>query len=173
MKIRILIIAAFVLLALVGTLYWSGHRKPIDETAKAPADTPPTILKLDEAAITKLELKKRDAEPIGLAKNNSGTWQIIQPKPFGADQSTVSSALASLSSLSTERLVEDKASDLKQYGLDHPAVEVDITERDKKTQRLLIGDETPAGSAVYAVLAGDPRVFTMASYNKNSIGKSL
>jgi len=54
---------------------------------------------------------------------------------------------------------------LKTYGLDQPAFEVDITAKDK-TQKLLIGDETPAGSAVYAMLAGDPRIFTMASYHK-------
>jgi hypothetical protein len=173
MKIRSLIVAAFVLLALVGTLYWSEHRKPAGAAAQASADAPPAILKLDEAAITKLELKKKDAEPIVLAKSNPGAWQITQPKQFGADQSVVSSALSTLSSLNAERLVEDKASDLKQYGFEHPAVEVDITEKDNKTQRLLLGDETPAGSAVYAMLAGDPRVFTMASYSKTSIDKSL
>lgn len=173
MKIRRLIVAMSVLLVLVGTLYWSEHRKPADEVAKASANTSPAILKLDQASITQLEIKPRNAEPIALAKGNSGSWQIIQPKPFGADQSTVSSMLSSLSSLNSERVVEDKASDLKQFGLDHPAVEVDITENNNKSQQLLIGDDTPAGSAVYAMLAGDPRVFTMASYNKTSIDKSL
>jgi hypothetical protein len=173
MKIRRLIVAVFVLLVLIGTLYWSGHRKPADETAKASTDTPPAILKLDEAAITKLELKKLDALPIVLTRNNSGTWQIAQPKPLKADQNTVSSLLSTLSSLNSERLIEDKAPDLKQYGLDRPAIEANITEKDNKTQKLLIGDETPAGSAVYAMLAGDPRVFTMASYHKTGIDKNL
>jgi hypothetical protein len=172
MKFRSLIVAAVVLLALVGTLYWSEHRKPTDE-AKASAASPPAILKLDEGAITKLELKEKNTEPIVLVKNNSATWQITQPKPLSADQSAVSSALYSLSSLNSERLVEDKASDLKQYGLDQPTVQIDITEKDNKTQQLLIGDDTPAGGAVYAMLAGDPRVFTMASYSKASIDKSL
>ena len=172
MKVRSLMVAAIVLVGLVGTLYWSDHRKPADETAKASADSAPTILKLDEAAITKLELKKKDAEPIVLAKNNSGVWQIVQPMALKADQTTVSGALSTLSSLSSERMVEDKASDLKQYGLDRPAVEVDVTAKDK-TEKLLIGDETPAGSAVYAMLAGDSRIFTMASYHKTSIDKNL
>lgn len=172
MKIRSLIVAAVVLLGLIGTLYWSEHRKLTDETAKVSADSSPTILKLDEATITKLELKKKDAEPIVLTKNNSGAWQIIQPTPLKADQTTVSGALSTLSLLSSERMVDNKASDLKPYGLNQPAVEVDITAKDK-TQKLLIGDETPAGSAVYAMLAGDPRIFTVASYRKTSIDKSL
>lgn len=172
MKLRSLIVAAVVLLGLVGTLYWSGRRKPTDETAKASADSPPTILKLDEAAITKLALKKKDAEPIVLTKNNSGVWQIVQPTALKADQTAVSGALSTLSSLRSERMVDDKASDLKQYGLDQPSVEVDITAKDK-TRKLLIGDDTPAGSAVYAMLADDSRVFTMTSYHKTSIDKSL
>jgi hypothetical protein len=173
MKIRSLIVAAFVLLALIGTLYWSEHRKSTEETAQTSADTPPTILKLDGAAITKLELKKKDAEPIILTKNSSAAWQIVAPKPFSADQAAVFGVISTLSSLNSERLVDDKASDVKQYGLDQPAFEVDITEKDNKTERLLVGDETPAGNAVYAMLAGNPRVFTMASYHKTSVDKSL
>ena len=85
MKIRSLIVATLVLVALAGTLYWSEHRKPAAETAQASADTPPTILKLDETAITRIEFKKKDAEPIVLEKNNSG-WQITKPTPLRADQ---------------------------------------------------------------------------------------
>ncbi|HUB01997.1 MAG TPA: DUF4340 domain-containing protein [Terriglobales bacterium] len=173
MKIRSLILAAFVLLVLVGSLYWSEHKKPSDDAEKASAATAPSILKLDSAAITKLELKRKDAEPVVLSKNDSGIWQITQPKMVNADQSAVSSAVSTLSSLNSERLVDDKSSNLKQYGLDQPAVEVDITEKDNKAQKLLIGDTTPTGNASYAMLAGDPRVFTIANYTKSGIDKSL
>jgi hypothetical protein len=172
MKIRSLIVATFVFVALAGTLYWSEHRKPADEISKASANTAPAILKLNEASITDLELKADGGAPIALKKSDSG-WHIVEPKPFAADQSAVSGVLAALSSLNSKRVVEDKASDLKQFGLNHPAVEIDVTEKDNKTHQLLIGDATPAGGAVYAMLAGEPRVFTMASYNKTSIEKSL
>jgi len=173
MKIRSLILALIVLLAFIGTLYWSEHKKPDDDTAKASGATPPPILKLDGSAITTLELKRKDAKPIVLAKNNSGAWQITEPSEFNADQSTVSGAVSTLSSLNSDRLVDEKASNLKQYGLVQPAVEVDITEKDNNRHKLLIGDDTPTGSAVYAKLAGDPRVFTIATYTKSSIDKSL
>ena len=41
------------------------------------------------------------------------------------------------------------------------------------TRQLLLGDDTPAGGDVYAALASDPRVFTIASYNKSSLAKNL
>jgi hypothetical protein len=172
MKLRSLILAILVLGALAGTLYWSEHHKPAENTAKA-ADASPAILKLDEGSITKVELKDKDAPPIVLAKSNSGSWQITAPKQYSADTANVSSTLSSLSSLNSERVIEDKAADLKPYGLDPPAVEVDVTEKDNKSQKLLLGDDTPAGSGVYAMLVGDPRIFTIASFSKSSINKSL
>jgi hypothetical protein len=89
-----------------------------------------------------------------------------------ADQSAVSSLLGTFSSLNSERLVEEKAGSLAPYGLDAPKLEVDLTEKDKKTQKLLLGDATPAGSGIYAKLEGDPRVFTITSFTKTSIDKS-
>src|ERR1700747_2881928 len=126
MKISRLVVAACVLVVLVGTLYWSEHRKTSDETAKASTDTPPAILKLDASSITGLELKKKDAEPIVLARGDSGNWQMAHTK-LNADPDAVSSTVSTLSSLNSERLVEDKASGLKRYGLDQPALEVDVT----------------------------------------------
>ena len=172
MKIRSLIVAAVVLLALLGALYWSGHRKPSDENSTKSADAAPAILKLDEHSITRVEFKKKDAAPVVLAKK-SGSWEITEPKRFAADQSTVTSTVSSLASLNSERLVEDHATNLHQYGLEQPSLEVDLTEKDNQSQKLLIGDETPTGSAVYAKLAGDPRVFTLATYSKNSIDKGV
>ncbi len=173
MKIRGLIVAAVVFLILSVILYWSGHRKPADDSTKKSEDTPPVILKLDESAITKLNLKRKDVEPLLLAKGDSGKWQITEPQLFGADQSTVSGIVSTLASLNSERLVEDKAADLKPYGLDQPGLELDITEKNNKTQKLLIGDDTPTSGAVYAMLAGDPRVFTMSKYSKTGVDKSL
>jgi hypothetical protein len=80
--------------------------------------------------------------------------------------------LGTFSSLNSERLVEEKASNLVPYGLDAPKLEVDLSEKDNKTQKLLLGDETPAGNGIYAKLDGDPRVFTIPKYDKTSIDKS-
>lgn len=173
MKTHSLLIAAFVLLVLTGFLYWSGKHKPADDSSKISADTPPQILKLDEGSITKLELKKKDAEPVVLTRENSGDWQITQPKPYRADQSSVNSLASALSSLNSDRLVEEKGADLGTFGLNQPSFEVDLTEKDSKSQKLLVGDDTPASGGVYAMLSGDPRVFTIASYTKTSIDKGL
>jgi len=172
MKIRGLLIATLVFAGLAGFLYWSDHHKSSAEAAKPDAEAAPSILKLDENSITKLELKKKDSPPILLSKSGSD-WKITEPKPLAADQTTVTSLLSTISSLDSDRLVEDKSSDIQRYGLASPALELAVTEKDNKTQRLLLGDDTPAGSGVYAALAGDSRVFTIATYRKTSLDKTL
>jgi hypothetical protein len=171
MKIRGLLIATIIFAALAGVLYWSDHHKPSAEAAKPDAEIAPQILKLDQSSITKLELKKRDAPAIELTKTGSD-WKITEPKPFGADPATVASMLSTISSLASDRLVEDKG-DFGRYGLASPSFELDITEKDNKTQRLLLGDATPAGSGVYAALGGDSRVFTLADYHKTALDKTV
>jgi len=171
MKNRDLIVAVIVLAALTGTLYWSNHRKPAESSVNASAETPPKILTLNQADITEIAIKKKGGEELTLAKNDSGKWQITAPKQLRADQDAVSSLLSTLSALNSDRLIEDKASNLGQYGLTKPSIEVDVTEKNKKSEKLLIGDETPAGSAAYAAVDGDLRVFTVASYSKNSFDK--
>lgn len=173
MKIRGLLVAALVFFILAGILYWSGHHKPGEDAAQASSNTPPAILKLDASAITGLDLEKKDAKPIMLTKAASGKWEITGPQTFAADQSAVSGIISTLASLNSERVVEEKAADVKQYGLDPPAFQIDIGEKNKQTQKVLIGDDTPTGGAVYAMRAGDPRVFTMATYAKTSVDKNL
>jgi hypothetical protein len=172
MKMNGLLVAAIVLAALSGVLYWSNHRKPAENAVKVSADTPPKILTLAQADITKVDIKKKSGDEVALTKNDAGKWQLGGSKPLRADQNEVSSMLSTLSSLSSERLIEEKAGNLADYGLAQPSVELDVTEKDNKTQRLLIGDSAPSGNAVYVALAGDPRVFTLANYSKTSLDKS-
>ena len=171
MKIRGLIVAAAVLAALTGALYWSNDHKST-ETAQPPADLLPKILALKEGDIVGIAIKKKDADEVVLKKDGNN-WRITAPQALVADQSAVSGMVSPLATLDAQRLVEDKASDLNQYGLSDPSLAVSITEKNYQTQQLLIGDSTPSGNGVYAKLGGDPRVFTMASFNGSTLHKSL
>jgi len=172
MKNTGLFIAAIVLAGLSGALYWSNHHPATESSAKASSETPPKILSLNQDDITKIDIKKKDGEETAVAKNEAGKWQITSPKPLGADQDAVSSMLSTVSSLNSERLIDEKPADLGQYGLTQPALEVNVTTKDSKAHAILVGDSTPTGSSVFAKLEGDPRIFTIATYNKSSLDKS-
>jgi uncharacterized protein DUF4340 len=172
MKTRGLLIAAIVLAALSGTLYWSNHRKPAASTVSSAAETTSKVLDVKPANVTEIKISKKGGEELTLAKNNSGQWQITEPKPLSADQDAVSSLLSTLSPLNSDRVVEEKATDLSPYGLAQPSLEISVTEKNKKSENLRVGDDTPAGYGVYATVAGDPRVFIIGSYHKTSLDKT-
>jgi len=173
MKLRDLLIAAVVLAALLGALYWSNHRKPGEDAgAKISADTSLKILSLNQADIMRLTIRRKDTPQVDLSRSDPGAWQITAPQALAADQESVSGVLSTLSSLNADRLLEEKTSDISPYGLASPGLELDITLKDNKSQKLLIGDQTPAGNSYYVALADDPRVFTLAAYNKTSLDKT-
>lgn len=173
MKLRDLTIATVVLAALMGALYWSNHHKAKEEEGvKASADASPKILSLNQADIVAVRIDRKDQPELNLTRSQSGGWQITAPEPLPADQDSVSSMLATLSSLNSDRLLEEQAGDLAGYGLASPALSVDVTLKDNKTQKLRVGDQTPAGNSYYAMLAGNPRLFTLAGYNKTSLDKT-
>ncbi len=172
MKSSGLIIAAIALAVLSGILYWSNHHAPSNENSKSSAETPAKLLTLNEPDVVKIEIRRKGAEDAIIRKNSSGKWEITAPESLNADQTAVSELLSNLSSLSSDRLIEEKPGNFKLYGLTEPVLEVAVTDKKNKIQKLLIGDDTPTGSAVYAALAADPRVFTLASYSKTSLDKS-
>jgi hypothetical protein len=171
MRFRGLLVAVVLLAGLGIGLYFSNKEKAA-EAAKPPSDTPPKILALTEGDITKIDLKKKGADATILEKAN-GKWQIIAPKPYPADVDAASQLAAAVANVSSDRVVEDKASNLSAYGLNSPSLEVDITGKGGKVSKLLIGDDTPTNSGSYAMLQGDPRVFTVASYVKTGVDKSV
>jgi hypothetical protein len=171
MKMSGLLLAAAVLAALTGALYWSNHRKATEGADDGATSASTKILALTPDDITAIKIKRKDQDEVVLAKAPSGQWQIATPKILEADQDAAEAVAGALTPLNAERVVDDKAGDLKPFGLSDPALEVDITEKGGKTQELLIGDDTPLGGGAYAALAGDPRVFTVSSGAKTSLAK--
>ncbi|MBM3810985.1 MAG: DUF4340 domain-containing protein [Acidimicrobiia bacterium] len=170
MQLRGLLAAAGVLALLAGGVWYSNKLEKEKEGKPAP-DAPPKILEIPADQIRQIDIAK-GPETTTLKRASDGKWQVTAPQPLRADQDNVSTLVNTFSSLSSERLIEEKASSLAGFGLDSPALSVNITKKDGKTSKLLIGNETPTGGGVFAKLDGDPRVFTLASWNKSSLDKT-
>ncbi len=171
MKFKGLLIAVIVLAGLAGGVYWSDKAKQAEE--KAPAkDAPPKILTIPDDQFKGIRLQKTGGDATVVQKSDAGKWEIKEPKPLAADQDSVGSVVSALSSLTSDRLIEDKASDLAPYGLASPSIEVIVTKKDGKTEDLLIGDDTPTGGSTFVKLKNDPRVFSVSSGTKSSLDKS-
>ena len=171
MKTRGLIIAAAVLAVLSGTLYWSNRRQAATAAAGGTPEAP-RILTLTQADITRINIQRNLTETVTLAKLDSGDWQVAQTPPLPGDSGTISNLLSTLSALNSDRLVEETPGDLAPYGLAEPVLEAEISTKDGKSSKLLFGDNTPAGASAFAMLSGDPRLFTVSSYVKSSLDKA-
>jgi hypothetical protein len=158
------------LAGLAVALWWSNGQEKAKE-GKPAADAPPKILALAADTIQQIEIRHRGEDPITL-KLNGSTWQMTSPKPLAVDASAVSAITSAAASVDAERVVDPNVSDLKAYGLAPASIEVNFGTKNGKTSKLLIGDNTPAGSAVYAKLDGDPRLFTMGTYSKTAFDKA-
>jgi hypothetical protein len=166
------LLVSVVLLAILGGVIWWSNKKQA-ASAKNPTDTTTKILTIPEDQFQEIRIKKTGGDTIDLKRDN-GKWSIVEPKPYTADPDTSSSLVSALTSINADKTVEDKATDLSPYGLKNPQIDVTVTRKDGKTNELLIGDDTPPGnSGNYVKLAGDPHVYTVLSFVKTGIDKSL
>jgi hypothetical protein len=172
LRMRGLLIAVVVLAALAGGVYWSNKAKEAEAKKPPAADaSAPKILDLRPDQIVKIEIRRTGGETT-VAEKKAADWALTAPKPLRADQSAIGSVVSTLASLNSDRLIERNGADLATFGLASPTLDVTLTQKDGKTRQVLFGDEVPTGSGYYARLAGDPRVFIVASYSKTSLDKT-
>jgi hypothetical protein len=169
MKLR-LGLAALALAVVGGLVYWSNIEEKKKE-GKPAADASPKLLEVPEDQIAQVELKKKDGDTTIVKRGGDGKWQMTSPQALPVDQEAAKSLAGAFNPLNSDKLIEDKAADIAQYGLAAPTLEAIVTKKDGKTLKLLLGDDTPTGSAVFAKLDGDPRIFTVANSTKTNIDK--
>jgi hypothetical protein len=170
MKFARLLIAAAVLAGLGGLVYWS-NRSEAAKAAKGDPKAAPKILDLKENEIKQIEIRHRDGETTVVKRDGSGKWSITAPQPMAADQSAVGAITTAAATLSSDRVVDENASNLSSYGLEPPRIGITLTMADGKTHVLRIGEDTPTDGGAYAMLDGDKRLFTIASFGKTSLDK--
>jgi hypothetical protein len=166
------LLSSLALLAILGGLVWWTNKHPnsVSSASKTPAT--PKLISVDANQIESIRLAKTGADPIEIVKL-ANTWTITKPTAMPADSDAVNMLTGSLSSLNADRVIDEHPSSLKDFGLDMPTDEVDVTLKGGKTTKLLLGSDTPANTGTYAKLDGDPKVYTLPSYLKTSLDKSV
>ncbi len=152
------------------SIWWSNKKQA---TASATTtDTTTKLLSIPDDQFQSIRIKKAGADAEDLERDN-GKWQMTRAEAAARPIRTRSSGMVTkLSALNADKVIEDKAADLKPYGLDNPTLDIRSSRRTARPSELLIGDDTPTGSGAYAKLAGDARVVTIASFVKTSLDKT-
>jgi hypothetical protein len=169
MKERNLLIAALLLAALSGGVWWAKRHPQSSGTSNIPAS--PKLTDIPQAQIKEIDLKKKDGSTVVL-QNQNGRWGITAPEQLPADQDAANNVASTFNPVSADNVVEEKPKDLSQYGLKDPALTVTVDEKNGKSEQLFLGDDVPAGSLVYARVNSDPKVYAISSSIKTSLDKT-
>jgi hypothetical protein len=157
---------AVVLAGLVGYIYFAENRETTD-SEKEKAFTSVTAEDIEE-----VQIKSADGETTRLTKAD-GTWRLVEPVQAEADESELSSIASSLASLDIQRVVDENAADLKQYGLEPGRIEVAFRSKGAQEQRrILFGEKTPTGGDLYARVPDQKRVFLVSSFVDSTFNKN-
>jgi hypothetical protein len=166
---RSTLVLLVVFLGLLGYIYFVESKKP-----QGPDSAPPKekAFSVEADKIAELNLKAESGQQTVLSKSD-GTWRLLQPTAATADQSEMSAITSGLSSLEIQRVVDDNPSDLKQYGLAEPRIEVGFKKAgDKDFTRLSLGDKTATGGDLYAKLANEKKVFLVSGFLDSTFNRT-
>src|SRR5436190_11502733 len=119
--LRSTIALVVVLAALCGYIYFVTWKQPATESTESKQEKVFASLQADK--IEELRIKSADGTVTTLKKSGDG-WQIVDPVAARADESRVSAVTSSLTSVSVKRVVDENPSDLHEYGLNDPRIDV-------------------------------------------------
>ncbi|MBM4069159.1 MAG: DUF4340 domain-containing protein [Planctomycetes bacterium] len=116
------------------------------------AKAPPTAKAVLERGVRKVTFAKVD-----------GDWKMTEPLEADAERAELDDFLKSFAALRADKLIAEKPTDLKPYGLDRPLVRWQLFSDDAKQPplTLLIGGKDKDGKRSYAKLADNDLVFLL------------
>jgi hypothetical protein len=162
-------IALVVVLAGLGAyIYFVTWKTPEGDTSKK-TDKVFAGLQADKIEELRITTAGGDATT---AKKDNGAWQVLQPVTAKADESEVSGITSALASIDVVRVIDENPSNLNEYGLSNPRIEVDFKAAgDKEYRKLLIGEKSPTGADLFARRNDEKKVFLIPAFQESTFNK--
>src|SRR3954471_5087965 len=126
----------------------------------------------DAGKVEEIKVTSAAGDATTLKKDN-GNWQVTQPVAAKADESEVSGITTALGQMEVTRVVDENPSNLNDYGLSNPRVEIDFKAAgDKDYRKLFIGEKTPTGGDFFAKRNDEKKVFLISASQDTSLNKT-
>jgi hypothetical protein len=165
--LRSTLLLLVVLLGLGGYIYFQGA---------TPTDTTPASEKLfagfDASKLDELTVKAESGDVTQLRKTD-GIWSIVSPVNAVASETEVSGVTSAVEALEVARVVDEAPTDVKEYGLDAPRLEVEFKgDGGKLAGKVQIGGKTATGGNLYARKVGEQRVVLVGTTAETALNRS-
>jgi hypothetical protein len=156
-----------ILAGLVGYIYF------VDRDAEPDAaDVKAKAFDVSAEDIEEVQIRTVTGENMRVQRIDT-SWQLVEPQQVPADAVQVASVTSSLAGLEVQRIVDENPTDLAQYGLNPPRLEVAFRASGQtEFRRLLIGETTPTGDDLYAKTPDQNRVFLISSFLDATFNKT-
>src|SRR5665647_3276989 len=155
------IILVVVLALLIGAYVIISKKKGSDTTNEATTTQNLTILSIDSAKVSEVTVKNKD---ILLDFTKNGTdWVLKSPVGLKTNKDQISTLISGITGITPDKLIEEKASNLNQYGLDNPVLEIVILSTENKAQTLEFGNKTPTQDGYYLMDMASNKVVTVST----------
>ena len=162
-------IALIVVLGGFGAYIYFVTWKQGDKTDTAKQDKVFVALEPDKIEEVKVKSEKGDTTTI---KKENGAWQMTAPVATKADESEVTGITTSLGQIAVVRVIDENPSDLKEYGLVTPRIEINFkASGDKDYRKLYIGEKSPTGADLFAKRNDEKKVFLIPAFQESSFNK--
>src|SRR5580765_8085695 len=149
-----------VLGGLFAYIYFVTWKQPAEDSA---SKLEKVFAGLQSDKIDEIRVHAESGDSTTLKKEKDG-WKITAPMSTAAQESEANGIASALSQLEDARVIDENPSNLVDYGLGAPRIEIQFKAAgDKDFRTLLIGQKTPTGNNLFAKRAADKRVFTIAS----------
>lgn len=141
------------------------------DTSADAATKHPKLVTADSAKVTELQVHAASGDVTTLKKTGE-TWQITSPVVADADASQVNSLVSTLTTLESQRTIDEHPTTLSSYGLSPARFSVGYKQTgDTSFHRVDFGAKTPAGSDTYVQVQGQPAVDLVSSYIEDSLDR--
>jgi hypothetical protein len=130
------------------------------------------VFALDKSKVKELDLAAVGRPEVRLAREGADTWRMTSPTAVAADSGEAESILSALETLEVQEVVTETPGALGEYGLEPPTATITaVVQGTPEPQKLMLGEKTPDGGAVYAKVPSRPRVFTLPAFAVSSFDK--
>jgi hypothetical protein len=158
-----------VLVGLGAYIYFVTWKQP--DSSDPASKQEKVFASLEADKIEELKIKAEKGDTTSLVKKN-GAWQLTAPVNVKADDSEISAITSGLTQINVVRVVDENPTDLKEYGLATPRVQIDFrASGDKDYRKLIIGDKSATGSDLFARRNDEKKVFLIPAYHDSSFNK--
>ena len=165
MKLKTTAIVFFVFVVLLAVVLLFDSKETDED------DTSGKLVALSSDDVEKIELKTQ-GDTLVFKKEKDGEWLITSPLQAKGDKYEVDRLAGDFADLTFDRIVEEEAADLENYGI--PDKEVILHFKDRADPvKVLIGMENPLDNSLFAKRSYETKVVLLSSTFKSLLDKKL